>query len=94
MESRRIERLNKQSCDVEVIRDEDGDPLPDAARRLEESLALNAPLQCAYVLKEELGLLWEQPDGRSAWAYLRINATGARKRRPAASGNWARWPRR
>lgn len=44
---------------------------PDAARRLEESLALNAPLQCAYVLKEELGLLWEQPDGRSAWAFLR-----------------------
>lgn len=44
---------------------------PDAAQRLERSLQLNAPLQTAYLLKEELGLLWEQADGRQAWAYLR-----------------------
>lgn len=44
---------------------------PDAARRLEQSLELNAPLHAAYLLKEELGLLWEQPDGRSACAFLR-----------------------
>lgn len=44
---------------------------PDAAQRLERSLQLNAPLQTAYLLKEELALLWEQADGRQAWAYLR-----------------------
>jgi transposase len=43
----------------------------DAARRLEQCLRLNEPLQCAYLLKEELGLLWAQPDGRKAWAFLR-----------------------
>lgn len=43
----------------------------DAARRLEHSLRSNQPLQTAYLLKEELGLLWEQPDGRRAWAFLR-----------------------
>jgi transposase len=30
----------------------------DAARRLKRSLALNEPLQCAYLLKEELAELW------------------------------------
>ena len=35
----------------------------DAAKRLERSLALNEPLQCAYLLKEELAELWEQKDG-------------------------------
>jgi len=44
---------------------------PDAAQRLKQSLQLNAPLQCAYLLKEELGLLWAQVDGRHAWAFLR-----------------------
>lgn len=43
----------------------------DAAARLERALVLNAPLQCAYLLKEELGLLWGQTDGRKAWAFMR-----------------------
>jgi transposase len=43
----------------------------DAARRLQRSLALNEPLQCAYLLKEELGELWEQKNGREAWGFLR-----------------------
>lgn len=43
----------------------------DAARRLERSLEINQPLQCAYLLKEELGELWQQHDGRRAWAFLR-----------------------
>lgn len=43
----------------------------DAAQRLKRSLALNEPLQCAYLLKEELGELWEQKDGRDAWGFLR-----------------------
>ena len=43
----------------------------DAARRLKRSLALNEPLQCAYLLKEELAELWEQRDGRDAWGFLR-----------------------
>ncbi len=42
----------------------------DAAQRLKRSLALNEPLQCAYLLKEELGELWEQKDGRDAWGFL------------------------
>lgn len=57
---------------------------PDAAQRLDQSLQLNAPLHCAYLLKEELGLLWEQLDGRQAWAFLRdwcakANASGLRQ---------------
>lgn len=43
----------------------------DAAKRLERSLEINQPLQCAYLLKEELGELWQQDDGRRAWAFLR-----------------------
>ena len=43
----------------------------DAAKRLERSLEINQPLQCAYLLKEELGELWQQDDGRKAWAFLR-----------------------
>ena len=38
----------------------------DAARRLKRSLALNEPLQCAYLPKEELAELWEQRDGKVA----------------------------
>ncbi len=62
---------------------------PDAAQRLERSLQLNAPLQTAYLLKEELGLLWEQADGRQAWAYLRdwcakAKASGVRQLRAMA----------
>jgi hypothetical protein len=37
----------------------------DAARRLERSLEINQPL------KEELSELWQQDDGRRAWAFLR-----------------------
>lgn len=43
----------------------------DAASRLQRSLEINQPLQCAYLLKEELTELWQQPDGRKAWALLR-----------------------
>jgi len=62
---------------------------PDAARRLEQSLQVNAPLQCAYLLKEELGLLWAQADGRQAWAFLRdwcakAKASGIRQLRAMA----------
>jgi hypothetical protein len=39
----------------------------DAAGRLERNPALNEPLQCAYLLKEELRELWEQKDGGEAW---------------------------
>ena len=61
----------------------------DAAKRLERSLRLNEPLQCAYLLKEELGLLWMQPDGRSAWTFLRewaakAKASGIRQLRAMA----------
>ena len=31
----------------------------------------DAPLQCGDLLKEELAELWEQRDGRAAWAFLR-----------------------
>jgi len=43
----------------------------DAASRLERSLEINQPLQCAYLLKEELAELGQQPDARKAWALLR-----------------------
>jgi len=62
----------------------------DAASRLRHALGLNEPLQCAYLLKEELGLLWEQTDGRKAWAFMRewcakANASGIRQLRAMAS---------
>jgi transposase len=65
----------------------------DAAKRLERSLRLNEPLQCAYLLKEELGLLWMQPDGRSAWAFLRewaakAKASGIRQLRAMPKASW------
>jgi transposase len=43
----------------------------DAKKRLQKGLRLNQPLECAYLLKEKLAELWEQPDGRAGWAYLR-----------------------
>jgi transposase len=65
----------------------------DAARRLERNLALNEPLQCAYLLKEELGELWEQKDGRQAWEYLREWCAKAKGQRyPATSGYGADSP--
>ena len=60
----------------------------DAARRLERSLVLNEPLQCAYLLKEELAEFWQQKDGREAWGSC---ANGARRQKPAASGNFKLW---
>jgi transposase len=39
--------------------------------RLERALKLNAPLATAYYLKEDLRLLWEQPNKLSAIRYLR-----------------------
>ena len=53
-------------------------------------LTLNEPLQCASLLKEELGELWEQKDGGEAWGFLRECAP---RQKPAASGNSMRWPR-
>jgi len=42
-----------------------------ARKQLDAALDANKPLATAYILKEELALLWDQPDGRVAWAYLR-----------------------
>jgi transposase len=39
--------------------------------RLEEALRLNAPLACAYYLKEDLRQFWEQPDKAAAKRFLR-----------------------
>jgi len=39
-------------------------------KRLDEALALNAPLATAYYLKEELRQLWEQPNWRTARKFL------------------------
>jgi len=43
----------------------------DAKARLDKALRLNQPLECAYLLKEKLGHLWEQSNGRVAWAFMR-----------------------
>lgn len=42
-----------------------------AQARLQAALELNEPLACAYYLKERLCELWEQADGRRAWAFMR-----------------------
>jgi Transposase len=59
----------------------------DAVRRLGRSLALNEPLQCAYLLKEELG---EKRRTRGLGIAAR---NGARRQQPAASGNSKLWRR-
>jgi len=43
----------------------------DERRRLEEALALNAPLATAYYLKEDLRQIWSQPDKPTARRVLR-----------------------
>ena len=47
------------------------DPKKQEKKRLEEALDLNAPLFVAYYLKEQLRQLWNQPDKRTARAFLR-----------------------
>jgi transposase len=43
---------------------------PAAEKRLDEALLLNAPLATGYLLKEQMGEIWEQCDGRRAWALM------------------------
>jgi transposase len=52
--------------------------------RLQQALALNAPLAAAYYLKEDLRQLWDQPNKESAARFLegwieRARATGLRQ---------------
>jgi transposase len=59
------------------------DPKRDESKRLDEALALNAPLATAYYLKEDLRQLWQQPDWRTARKFLtswcaRATASGIR----------------
>lgn len=43
---------------------------PSARQRLQAALALNEPLAIGYLLKEQMGEIWEQRDGRAAWALM------------------------
>lgn len=57
-------------------------------------LTLNEPLQCASLLKEELGELWEQKDGGEAWGFLRewcakAKASGIRQLHAMAQTSFA-----
>lgn len=52
-------------------------------QRLQEALKLNEPLACAYYMKEDLRLLWDQPNKTAAAAHLddwitRAEASGIR----------------
>lgn len=47
------------------------DPSKNEKQRLDEALQLNAPLYVAYYMKEQLRQLWEQPDKRTARAFLK-----------------------
>lgn len=46
------------------------DPKKRERERLEEALELNTPLFVAYYMKAQLGLLWSQPDKRTARTFL------------------------
>lgn len=46
------------------------DPKKRERERLDEALELNAPLFVAYYMKEQLRLLWSQPDKRKARNFL------------------------
>ncbi|HID22860.1 MAG TPA: ISL3 family transposase, partial [Planctomycetaceae bacterium] len=59
------------------------DPDRREPQRLQEMLRLNQPLATAYYLREELRLLWEQPDAKHARLFLeswceRAEASGIR----------------
>ena len=43
---------------------------PSAQKRLQDALELNQPLATGYLLKEQMGELWEQSDGRAGWAMM------------------------
>lgn len=49
---------------------EDLDESKNERARLQEALDLNAPLAIAYYLKDDLRLLWEQPDKATAAKFL------------------------
>ena len=62
----------------------------DAARRLERSLALNEPLQCAYLLKEELGrTLGAKRRARGLGIPARMVREGKSQRHPATPSHGA-----
>ena len=46
------------------------DPKKRERERLDEALELNTPLFVAYYMKAKLGLLWSQPDKRTARTFL------------------------
>lgn len=46
------------------------DPKKDESKRLQEALAINAPLATAYYLKEDLRQLWSQPNKEQAATFL------------------------
>jgi hypothetical protein len=52
------------------------------------ALENQSPLQCAYLLKEEWGELWQQDDGRKAWAFLREWAAKAPSAESVNSRPW------
>ena len=59
------------------------DPSRDEGKRLQEALALNAPLATAYYMKDELRQLWTMPDKGSAERFVlawmqRAEASGIR----------------
>ena len=47
------------------------DPNRNERERLEEALRINKPLATAYYMKEDLRLLWKQPDKDTAKAHLK-----------------------
>ena len=47
------------------------DPKKKEKQRLDEALELNAPLFVTYYMKEQLRQLWNQPDKRTARAFLK-----------------------
>lgn len=51
-------------------RPENLDEARDERRRLEDALAINAPLATAYYLKEDLAEVWEQEDKQQAERFL------------------------
>ena len=66
------------------------DPARDELQRLEKALQLNQPLATAYYLKEDLRLLWAQPDKATATQFLaswiaRAEASGIRLLRSFAA---------
>jgi len=78
------------------------DPQRNERKRLKEALRLNEPLACAYYMKEDLRMIWKQPDKVTARNFLddwiapepkcRASESSGSSPKPSLPTGRASWP--